>query len=50
MVSLRSGSSEALSARRKLRALFLRDMFSPASPTQTMVLITCAVRATKYLC
>ena len=33
MVSLSSGSSEALSARRKLRALLRRDMFSPASPT-----------------
>ena len=32
MVSLSSGSSEALSARRKLRALFRRDMFSAASP------------------
>ena len=32
MVSRRMGSSEALSARRKLRALFLSDMLSPASP------------------
>ena len=46
MVSLSSGSSEALSARRKLRALFRSDIFSPASPAAGHAQLTNEVWAT----